>query len=562
MPFLKLQYLTYQDVACYPSESFFIPMSLQPNPNPEGNEITVSNSLPENQLTEPYGNQGELLVTGSSTIITNSSTFSNNSSSDKPAVVTVAKGAELINSGTFGNTKNGSLRITSGTFSNKGWFNLHGPLEIEEEGLFTNSPGSMVDVTLGDVSGLNDRIINEGTFSNFGELRTKRTISNSGFFYNEQGAVMRINYTSFKNLEPIADYIEQEFYNKGHLELMNDGNSFNNSIGSLLRNGKTGSIYVGPDAWLYNYGTVNNEGAIDYWGGINTVDGVFHNQPGATLTPRNGGKMVGNVYNQGVHAIKNSEYSPQIKGDYEHSSGTFLVELDTKQFTKFNNRSMLDVTGDLTLDGLLELDNLENLDLDVNNNIDIISVGGDLKGTFDNLPEGSLVHAYQSKDGEYHNIRITYKGGDGNDISLTTEENGSDIFGSRRGNKLKGTHKADYINAHDGDDKVYGGNGADILTGGKGSDRFIYKKYTESRNGHESRDVITDFSSSDDDKIDLSSIGKDFEYIGSSDFTGKNREVRFDDGLLQLGIAGFNNSNIFEIQLLGVDTLTIDDLIL
>ena len=210
-------------------------MSLQPNPNRTGNLITISNSLPENQLTESYSNQGTLVVTGSSTIITNRSTFST-SSSDTSAVVKVAKGAELINSGTFSNTKNGSIDITSGTFSNK-----------------------------------------------------------------------------------------------GHLELMNDGNSFNNSIGSLLRNGKTGSIYVGPDAWLYNYGTVNNEGAIDYWGGINTVDGVFHNQPGATLTPRNGGKMVGNVYNQGVHAIKNSEYSPQIKGDYEHSSGTFLVELDTKQ---------------------------------------------------------------------------------------------------------------------------------------------------------------------------------------------------------------------------------------
>ena len=223
---------------------------------------------------------------------------------------------------------------------------------------------------------------------------------------------------------------------------------------------------------------------------------------------------------------------------------------------------MLDVAGDLTIDGRLELDNLENLDLDVNNNIDIVSVGGNLKGTFDNLPEGALVHAYQSKDGEYHNIRITYKGGDGNDISLTTEENGSDLFGSRRGNKLKGTDKADYINAHDGDDKVYGGIGADILTGGKGSDRFIYKKYTESRKGDESRDVITDFCSSDDDKIDLSSIGKDFEYIGSSDFTGKKREVCFEDGLLQLGTPGFNNSNIFEIQLLGVDSLTIDDLIL
>ena len=74
--------------------------------------------------------------------------------------------------------------------------------------------------------------------------------------------------------------------------------------------------------------------------------------------------------------------------------------------------------------------------------------------------------------------------------------------------------------------------------------------------------MITDFSSKEDDKIDLSSIGKDFVFIGSSVFSGDQPEIRFENGILQLATAGFNHSPLFEIQLLGVDSLTIDDLIL
>lgn len=164
--------------------------------------------------------------------------------------------------------------------------------------------------------------------------------------------------------------------------------------------------------------------------------------------------------------------------------------------------------------------------------INLLAVDGDLDGKFDGLPEGALVSTYQSDDGQYHDIRITYKGGDGNDISLTNQANGSDILGSMTNNKLKGTNEADYINAKEGDDKLFGGGGADVLTGGSGSDKFIYDEYTESKNGADYRDVIADFSSSEDDKIDLSSIGNDLEYIGASDFSGDEREIRFEDGLL------------------------------
>ena len=552
-------------------------MSLQPNPNLEGNTIIVDNSSPDNQLTDPFVNQGKIVFTGSSTIITNTSDFKNDSSSNSPSqdIVIVSEGAQLINSGIFSNTRDDAkLFITSGTFSNNGLLNLGGPLEIEFEGSFRNASGASIEAVMGDQSLVQSRIINNGSFSNFGQLRTKSSIDNTGLFYNEEGATMRVQFGSFNNLVSENDFIEQEFLNKGHLLLMTSGNAFVNSEGTLLRNKQTGTIFVGADAWLYNYGTINNEGAIDYWGGINTADGVFFNRPGATLTPRNGGRLLGNVSNQGVHSIINSEYTSHVDGDYDHSSGTFLVGLDDDSFNELTSKYMIDISGDLILNGRLELDDVQNLSLSVNSNVDMIKIGGDLTGTFDGLPEGALVQVYQSKDGEYHDIRISYKGGDGNDISLVTSRNGQDFLGSGSKDTLQGSSFSDYLSTGSGNDELYGALGSDVLTGGEGSDRFVYLTYFESWRGAESRDVITDFSSSDDDKIDLSAIAEDFVFIGSSDFTGAKPEIRFDDGILQLANPDFYTplfafyepdtlpTPIFEIQLLGVDSLSVDDLIL
>ncbi len=251
----------------------------------------------------------------------------------------------------------------------------------------------------------------------------------------------------------------------------------------------------------------------------------------------------------------------EIDGSYEQGNGTMVISLADNNSKSQAHDSFI-VEGDVELGGALELEIIDPFSLVLNDNSDILEVGGSLKGTFKNLPEGALVSTYQSDDGQYHDIRITYKGGDGNDISLTNQANGSDILGSITNDNVKGTYQADYINAKEGDDKLFGGRGADVLTGGRGSDKFIYHQYIESKNGADHRDVITDFSSSEADKIDLSSIGKDFVFIGSSVFSGDQPDIRFDNGILQLATAGYNNSPLFEIQLLGVESLTIDDLIL
>ena len=123
------------------------------------------------------------------------------------------------------------------------------------------------------------------------------------------------------------------------------------------------------------------------------------------------------------------------------------------------------------------------------------------------------------------------------------------------------------------DDILIGGSGSDFLVGGEGADTFKFNSVNDSLPGRK-RDVITDFSSSEDDKIDLSAIADDTVFIGASDFTGTKPEIRFDDGILQFSTSEFYTplfnyyepdsapTPVFEIQLLGVDSLSVDDLIM
>ena len=178
----------------------------------------------------------------------------------------------------------------------------------------------------------------------------------------------------------------------------------------------------------------------------------------------------------------------------------------------------------------------------------------------------------------------THNGGKGNDFNAGRKGDNR-LFGDKGDDYLEGGKGDDYLqggtgddalNGGDGNDLIDGGFGLDVLTGGEGSDRFIYSNFKESKQGPQSRDVITDFSSTEDDKIDLSAIAEDFVFIGSSDFTGTKNEIRFDDGILQISTETadfyaplFNfyepdsaPTPVFEIQLLGIDSLSVDDLIL
>jgi Ca2+-binding RTX toxin-like protein len=140
---------------------------------------------------------------------------------------------------------------------------------------------------------------------------------------------------------------------------------------------------------------------------------------------------------------------------------------------------------------------------------------------------------------------------------------------SSKGETFKGSSKIDKITGTSRDDLVTGLGSSDRLTGGKGKDRFIYNAISDSRPGSENRDVITDFTGEEGDRIDLKAIdaytktpgNQAFTYIGSAGFTGNKGEVRFSGGVLQMN-TGTDKVADMEIALTGVTAFQSSYLIL
>lgn len=130
--------------------------------------------------------------------------------------------------------------------------------------------------------------------------------------------------------------------------------------------------------------------------------------------------------------------------------------------------------------------------------------------------------------------------------------------------KLTGTTKNDIL---------IGGLGGDTLTGGLGADVFKYTSLKDSGITTTTRDTITDFTHSEKDKIDLSSIDANeklagdqaFKFIGSSAFskTDATGQLRFDSKTSILyGSTDKDSAAEFSIKLNGVSSLVADDFIL
>lgn len=109
------------------------------------------------------------------------------------------------------------------------------------------------------------------------------------------------------------------------------------------------------------------------------------------------------------------------------------------------------------------------------------------------------------------------------------------MFGNGGDDTLSGSVGKDHLSGGDGNDSLRGGLGKDILTGGAGADVFVFGSVVDS--GRLGRDAITDFSSTDGDRIDVSHIdanisnglrGNDaFTFIGSELFHGSAGELRY-----------------------------------
>ena len=111
------------------------------------------------------------------------------------------------------------------------------------------------------------------------------------------------------------------------------------------------------------------------------------------------------------------------------------------------------------------------------------------------------------------------RGGDGNDT----------LYGDAGNNVLWGNAGNDTLTGGSGNDTLSGGDGSDTLTGGTGADTFVFK------HGETGSDTITDFSTTDGDKLDnhdllvgynpLTSAITDFVHVTAS---GANAIVSVD----------------------------------
>ncbi|WP_460154579.1 type I secretion C-terminal target domain-containing protein [Pseudomonas sp. S2_G10] len=165
-------------------------------------------------------------------------------------------------------------------------------------------------------------------------------------------------------------------------------------------------------------------------------------------------------------------------------------------------------------------------------------------------------------------------GGSGSDTLLNFENlTGSNyndkLTGNATANTLIGGAGNDTLTGGAGNDLLIGGTGLDKLYGGTGADKFDFNALSEMGLGAALRDVIGDFKTSEGDKIDLSTLDANlatvandaFSFIGSSAFSSNAAgQLRFAGGILY-GSTDADTAAEFEIQLLGVNTLKVTDLI-
>jgi hypothetical protein len=113
----------------------------------------------------------------------------------------------------------------------------------------------------------------------------------------------------------------------------------------------------------------------------------------------------------------------------------------------------------------------------------------------------------------------------GNDLLMA--RGGQDrLFGQAGNDTLDGGQGNDSLWGGKGNDVLTGGPGRDILHGGGGADRFVFASAAELASSRARADVIRDFRSGVD-KIDLSLVNLDLEFIGNRRFSREAGEIRY-----------------------------------
>lgn len=151
-------------------------------------------------------------------------------------------------------------------------------------------------------------------------------------------------------------------------------------------------------------------------------------------------------------------------------------------------------------------------------------------------------------------------------LNLTGNATNNTLKGNDAGSMLNGGAGDDIIIGGAGNDIIIGGLGKDILTGGGGADIFRFNSLKELGLGS-SQDEITDFKSSEGDKLELKFL-KGWILNDSTPATSAKQlwtesyDTNGEQGVILYGNSGGTLAADFSIKLAGVAQLTAQDLIL
>jgi len=147
--------------------------------------------------------------------------------------------------------------------------------------------------------------------------------------------------------------------------------------------------------------------------------------------------------------------------------------------------------------------------------------------------------------------------------------------GNGLNNLLTGNKAVNILNGAEGNDTLIGGLGKDNLTGGLGADKFKFNVITETGITATTRDIITDFSHAQKDKIDLSAIDANKTFAGNNAFSAPTvggifsgvfanpGELYFDKTAhILYGNNDADSAADFSIKLAGVNSLAVSDFVL
>lgn len=177
--------------------------------------------------------------------------------------------------------------------------------------------------------------------------------------------------------------------------------------------------------------------------------------------------------------------------------------------------------------------------------------------------------------------------------NLTGSSHDDVLRGDAQSNVVRGGRGLDFLSGSGGDDRLEGGRGADLLVGdfgaadggkdellggagndvlvgridrdgmagGAGADSFLFYNLTDSGVTGGARDLITDFSQGQGDKINFFQDLDDFEFIGQAAFDAPG-QIRFRhvDGNTRISLnADADSAAEMQIDLVGQINLTTDD---